>query len=734
MIGVIALESADRNAYTEADERLLSTLATSMGVALENARLFDETKRLLAETDARAAELGIINEIGEALASQLEFQAIVDHVGDRITQLFSAQILDIALHDASTGMLNFPYSLVDGVRIPSSPIPLGKGLTSRILTSRRPLRLGTSAEADLFGAIWRPDEARTESYLGVPILAGDRAIGTIALMTPEPHAYDEADERLLSTLASSMGVALENARLFDETKRLLSETDARAAELAIINSVQEGLAENLDMQSMYELVGDKIQEIFDAQVVDIGIIDRGSDMIRFPYTIERGKRFPDEPIPIGGIRGYVLQTREPLLVNSDVPAWQAAHGFDPTPIMGEPARSLLFAPLIVGDEARGVVSLQNLDRENVFSESDVRLLTTLASSLSVALENARLFDETRRLLTETDERAAELAVVNSVQQGLAANLNMQSMYDLVGDKIQEIFDAQVVDIGIVDRKLGVISHPYTIERGVRLPDFTMGIIGLRKQVLESRETLVVNEHASEVALASGQPAVLQGDPPKSSLWAPLVIGDEARGVISLQNLDRENAFSPADVRLLSTLAATLSVALENARLFDETRRLLIETDERAAELAVVNSVQEGLAQNLDMQAMYDLVGDKIAEVFDAQAVSIETYDLEADLDTTLYMVERGERLYPPPMPLSGLGRFVAGSRNVIAVNEDFAGWLAAQGLEAAQRVGDVSAVGALRSARQRQRGPRRHLAPEHGPRARLQPRRTSACSAPWPAA
>ena len=61
----------------------------------------------------------------------------------------------------------------------------------------------------------------------------------------------------------------------------------------------------------------------------------------------------------------------------------------------------------------------------------------------MALENARLFDETQRLLTETNERAAELAIINSVQQGLAAKLDMQSMYDLVGDKIQEIFDAQV---------------------------------------------------------------------------------------------------------------------------------------------------------------------------------------------------------------------------------------------------------------------------------------------------
>ena len=78
-----------------------------------------------------------------------------------------------------------------------------------------------------------------------------------------------ADVRVLSTIASSMGVALDNARLFDETKRLLNETDQRAAELAIINGVQQGLASQLDTQAMYDLVGDKIQEIFDAQVVDI---------------------------------------------------------------------------------------------------------------------------------------------------------------------------------------------------------------------------------------------------------------------------------------------------------------------------------------------------------------------------------------------------------------------------------------------------------------------------------
>ena len=100
-------------------------------------------------------------------------------------------------------------------------------------------------------------------------------------------------------------------------------------------------------------------------------------------------------------------------------------------------------PLVVGGEATGRISLQNLDHEHAFTDADARLLMTLAGSLSVALENARLFEESR-------QRNAELALINTVQRGLAENLETQAMYDLVGDRLQEIFDAQVVDIGILD--------------------------------------------------------------------------------------------------------------------------------------------------------------------------------------------------------------------------------------------------------------------------------------------
>src|SRR6185437_5176435 len=315
-------------------------------------------------------------------------------------------------------------------------------------------------------------EAMPKSILYVPLLTGERAIGVISLLNHDrEHAFDEADKRLLQTLGGSLSVALENARLVHETRQ-------RNAELALINSVQEALAGELEMQAIYDVVGDKIQEIFDAQVVDIGMFDFAAGLTRYPYTIERGVRFPDEPTPIerSASNRRVIETKAPVLIN-DVPAFEREQGVLFSVVQGEPALSVLFGPLIAGDEVRGRISLQNLDRTNAFTGSDVRLLTTLASSLSVALENARLVHETR-------QRNAELALINSVQDAIAGELDDQAIYDAVGEKIREIFDAQAVQINTLDEATGLMHFPYVLERGERLRAEPAPPGGFTRHVLE----------------------------------------------------------------------------------------------------------------------------------------------------------------------------------------------------------------------------------------------------------
>jgi GAF domain-containing protein/CheY-like chemotaxis protein/HPt (histidine-containing phosphotransfer) domain-containing protein len=642
--GVISLQNIDReHAFSEADVRLLTTLAASLSVALENARLFEETRQ-------RNAELALINDVQRGLAENLEMQAMYDLVGDRIQEIFDAQVAFIAVLDPDAGLVHYPYQIERGDRHPDEPTPLTAGPTAHVIETRAPLLIDDRFEeriAEFGGGFIQGEAPRSAVY--VPLVVAGAAKGVVSLQNIDrEHAFSEADVRLLMTLSGSLSVALENARLFEETRQ-------RNAELALINDVQRGLAENLEMQAMYDLVGDRIQEIFDAQTVGINVLDQSDGLIHIPYVIEKGVRLDVDPIPLMGFRRVVFETREPVVVNEDLAGRANAIG-QPLVLSGQQPKSAVYVPLLVADRAAGVITLQNVDRENAFSESDVRLLTTIAGSLSVALENARLFEETR-------QRNAELALITDVQRGLAENLEMQSMYDLVGDRIQEIFDAQAVNIAVLDETKELVSFPYVIEKGKRFTVESMSPTGFRKHVLETREPLLFDAITPELLADYGQPAVLVGERPKSSVWVPLVVSGRATGVISLQNVERERAFTEADLRLLNTLAASLSVALENARLFEETRQ-------RNAELALINDVQRGLAENLDAQAMYDLVGDRIQEIFDAQVVDIALLDQSSGLVQFPYVLERGERLQEEPIELIGHRRIAVETREPVVINED----------------------------------------------------------------
>jgi signal transduction histidine kinase/DNA-binding response OmpR family regulator len=573
------------------------------------------------------AALYRIAETASAAKDMQEFYVAIHRI---VGELMYADNFYIVLYDEERQLMNWPF-FADEVDtdVPEPHVwePIGtgesRGLTGYLLRTGRPMLLST---ADIEEAVRRGDFDMlgeiSVDWLGVPLRSGERTIGAVVVQSyREDVRHTEADKELLIFVAQHIASALQRTRLIDETRQ-------RSAELALVNDVQRGLAERLDMQAMYDLVGDRIQEIFDAQVVDIGIVDTFSSLIHFPYTIEKGVRYPDEPIEIMGIRRHVLRTREPLVVNERVDERRAEFE-QPAVIQGEPPKSALFVPLVVGEDATGVISLQNIDREHAFSEADVRLLTTLAGSLSVALENARLFEETR-------QRNAELALINDVQRGLAEHLDAQAMYDLVGDRIQEIFDAQVVDIAILDPSTEIVRFPYVIERGIRLDEEPIKLMGHRRIAVETRAPVLVNEDLPARSAEVGQPAVLSGEIPKAAVFVPLLVGDRATGLISLQNLDREHAFSEADVRLLATLAGSLSVALENARLFEETRQ-------RAAELAVVNGIGQALAEQLDLDALIGRLGDQLREVFTADIVYVALLDEATDMIEFPYYSEDGVR-------------------------------------------------------------------------------------------
>lgn len=236
------------HAFSESDVRLLQTLANSMSVALENARLFNETTRLLAETEQRATEMQTVNNISRALVSQLEFDALVKLVGEQMRDTFKADIVYLAIHDRESNMLHFPYYYGD----PAKSRPFGNGITERIIIDQKPLLINQDLE-QAYDKIKAKKMGRTvQSYLGVPIISENKSIGVISVQsTEEENRFTENDLRLLSTIAANVGVTMQNAEAYRKLQSTLSD----------LKLTQEQLIQSEKMASLGELTAGIAHEI-----------------------------------------------------------------------------------------------------------------------------------------------------------------------------------------------------------------------------------------------------------------------------------------------------------------------------------------------------------------------------------------------------------------------------------------------------------------------------------------
>lgn len=529
------------------------------------------------EINQRVKELAILNSVGEAMAKTLNVKTVTRIVGDKLREIFGTEVTEILLRDEKSDLITVPYAFCKGYRQPE-PFAMGEGLTSTVIRSREPLVVGSIDRLLELGALMPTEEDRTESYLGVPIIAGDRTLGVVSVQSYQKNAFNEAHVRLLQGLSTSMGVAIANARLFDETQRLLKETEDRAAELAILNSVSESMAKSLNLETIVRLVGDKVREIFGTEVTEILLHDSTSDMIYVPYAYYSEYRVID-PIPMGvGVSTKIIRTGKPLTF------WTAEEGKELGaffPIEEDRTASYIGVPINAGNKTLGVLSVQSY-QQNAFNDGDLRLLQTLASNMGVAIANARLFDETQRLLKETEDRAAEVGAISKVSEALIAEAEFDSTIQLIGNQMRDIFDADIVYVALLDPKTNLIHFPYQF--GESFTSLTLGE-GLTSKIIETGEPLLINQDVTECSVEIGATPV--GRDALSYLGVPIKTAQGTMGVLSVQSTTREGMFNDNSLRLLSTIAANAGAALHNAQLFTELKQLslALQQAKEAAEAA-----------------------------------------------------------------------------------------------------------------------------------------------------
>ncbi|NIV33341.1 MAG: GAF domain-containing protein, partial [Anaerolineae bacterium] len=214
----------------------------------------------------------------------------------------------------------------------------------------------------------------------------------------------------MQAISDQVGLALENARLFADTQR-------RAEQMATVNRIGLSITSDLDMKGVLGALYEQINRMLEIDSFYVALYDADTGMIEFPLLIGLDGPVESPPRPIDevpGITGYVIESRESLHL-SDLRALPEDAPFEIVVVDDDPTHSYIGVPLMSRDQVIGVLSVQS-STPNAYSEQDLRLLETVATQASAAIENARAYER----LAETAE---ELREVDRFKTQFLANMS-----------------------------------------------------------------------------------------------------------------------------------------------------------------------------------------------------------------------------------------------------------------------------------------------------------------------
>jgi GAF domain-containing protein len=369
--------------------------------------------------------------------------------------------------------------------------------------------------------------------------------------------------------------------------QIMKELQQREAELAIIKSVQDGLASKMELQEIYDLVGDKVHGLFGAQTTIITSFDLDTWTQNFNYYIDRLGREHLDPTPMSDFMKTLVRMKKTFLFNDNIVERMQEYGAKLVlgPLI---PKSALYVPLITGDEVRGVISLQNMNRKNSFSQSDVRLLETLASSMSAALENARL-------LKETEQRNAELEAIQKASIDLSSNLEYATVLDSILQRTSALMPS-IENINLFLYENNELKFGTAIANGKinSVPVANPRPGGMTDTVARTGEIMLV-EDMSTHPLYQNSAAGWKG----ALIGLPLKFRKRVVGVMNI-HFTETRIFTNSEIRLLQLFADQASVVIENSRLFEETAR-------HARESAVLNEVGRDISATLNLTSVMNKI-------------------------------------------------------------------------------------------------------------------------------
>ncbi|MEE8390382.1 MAG: GAF domain-containing protein, partial [Anaerolineae bacterium] len=414
---------------------LIEAVSDQVALALENAQHF-------AGAQKSAQQRQVLNELARALATRLDVETVLEETYWGTSRLLDTTNFYIAFHDPATNGISFPLVVENDERTQLPSRQMGKELAEHIIHNKQPVLVQENVSEWLEEQGIEMIGTPAASWLGVPLLVGDRVLGVMAVQSETtPFAYDERDQDLLTAIASQTAIALQNAQLFRETKSALAETEA----LYLVGEIIGRLGDQEET----------LQALADVLVGQLGYASSWLALVDKQTQTLKG-------IAGAGMSENIITTQIRLDAQARDPAVQAVLNREPVVIsdvstderaanLSQRAREklgcLVETPILIGNEAVGVIAVSRPASMPEISARDVEVLQAVADQAAVALQNIRLLEEAQRRAVQ-ERRIYE--ITSKIRRSSNIATILQTAVEELGQTLQT--DRALVRLVVKPRK------------------------------------------------------------------------------------------------------------------------------------------------------------------------------------------------------------------------------------------------------------------------------------------
>lgn len=395
VIGVVHAASYAANAFGEREQRVLVDICERVAVAIENAKLYAETRR-------RSLYLETANLIGQRISSFREPRVLLDEVIKLMQDKFSYTHIHVLLVEETNHTL-----VLQAASGPCATAMLQKGIRLKIGDEGITGWVAHTGEPFLCNDVtleprYYAEEPATQSEVAVPLRISERVIGVLDVQSEQRDAFDHDDVTVLQILGSQIGAALENARLFQETRQ-------RYEAMFALHETSLDMIAQLDMPQLLEALLGRGTQLLGARAGILFLDNPANHTIEVAASYNAWKNWRGATLQANeGVPGYVIRTGKPIIVN-DYAHWPNK----PAAFAGSPDGCVVSAPLTWRGQTIGAIDIFNTGpAPKPFNENDLWLLGLFADLATIAIKNAELHTQvkgfSRELEHKVEQRTREL--------------------------------------------------------------------------------------------------------------------------------------------------------------------------------------------------------------------------------------------------------------------------------------------------------------------------------------